>query len=349
MRPLDRFFHPVMASAKLRQKPISVELDSKLAAERILLFRAESGRVAAIADRCPHRGTPLSLGHVEGNSVVCPYHGWRVDGAGATKHPIKGPVKHCQVTSYSVHEFAGFIWVSSHPDALMPSSPSSDWFYMGGFEVNIEAPLELVLDNFNEDEHFPYVHKILGWDVDGATDVKFEYRRLEDSLEVMYRGRQREFFGKSLFMSPRGAYFNNQWTVRFDPLRISYTATTTDSQGNTISPMRQHVVIYFVPYADSRTALRVIQYSSLGSNKWNFLLRLFAPILIRLTKWDLGFDKRLLEDMAKLGLSADSPIRYGEYDQPLFHSRKMLKQLYWRSDANRELNDRADHLNQLDL
>jgi len=32
---------------------------------------------------CIHRGTALSLGHVEGCEIVCAYHGWRFDETGA--------------------------------------------------------------------------------------------------------------------------------------------------------------------------------------------------------------------------------------------------------------------------
>lgn len=330
MLALDRYFHPVLASSKLRSKPISIHLDPRISREKIVVFRTKAGLVSAVADRCPHRGTPLSLGTVNEDSIHCPYHGWSVDRDGAVMSPTAGAVKNCRVQSFSAHEAHGFIWVATRPDARRAGFPSNDWVHMGGFELDIKAPLEMVLDNFNEDEHFPYVHKVLGWDAEGAKNVHFDFTPREDSIEVHYRGIQRDFLGKSLFLSPRGAYFNNTWTVQFDPVRISYTASTTDAEGAQIAPIRQHVVVYFVPYADGRTVLRVIQYSTLGMKKWNGLIRLLAPLVVGMTKWDFGFDKRLLEAMAKEGLKADTPIRYGAYDQPLFHARKLLKQAYFR-------------------
>jgi nitrite reductase/ring-hydroxylating ferredoxin subunit len=47
-----------------------VEVDQK----RIALFNV-GGRYYAIDDRCPHRGGPLSEGELEGEAVVCPWHG----------------------------------------------------------------------------------------------------------------------------------------------------------------------------------------------------------------------------------------------------------------------------------
>jgi nitrite reductase (NADH) small subunit len=42
--------------------------------KRIALFNVE-GRYYAIDDTCPHLGGPLSEGDLEGEKVVCPWHG----------------------------------------------------------------------------------------------------------------------------------------------------------------------------------------------------------------------------------------------------------------------------------
>ncbi|HWA81621.1 MAG TPA: nitrite reductase small subunit NirD [Acetobacteraceae bacterium] len=44
--------------------------------ETIALFRTGEDRVFALADRCPHRGGPLSHGIVHGERVTCPLHNW---------------------------------------------------------------------------------------------------------------------------------------------------------------------------------------------------------------------------------------------------------------------------------
>jgi nitrite reductase (NADH) small subunit len=35
-----------------------------------------NGTYAAMDNICPHRGGPLGQGMIEGNKVVCPWHGW---------------------------------------------------------------------------------------------------------------------------------------------------------------------------------------------------------------------------------------------------------------------------------
>jgi nitrite reductase (NADH) small subunit len=47
-------------------------------ADDIALFRTGADRVFALADRCPHKGGPLSQGIVFGDHVACPLHGWQI-------------------------------------------------------------------------------------------------------------------------------------------------------------------------------------------------------------------------------------------------------------------------------
>jgi NAD(P)H-dependent nitrite reductase small subunit len=44
----------------------------------IALFNVD-GKFHAVDNLCPHRGGPLAEGVLEGNVVVCPWHGWRFD------------------------------------------------------------------------------------------------------------------------------------------------------------------------------------------------------------------------------------------------------------------------------
>ncbi len=45
----------------------------------IALFRTRDDRVFALADKCPHRGGPLSQGIVHGDRVTCPLHDMVID------------------------------------------------------------------------------------------------------------------------------------------------------------------------------------------------------------------------------------------------------------------------------
>src|SRR6185295_9768449 len=48
----------------------------------IVLFRGESGKVIAMDNRCAHLGADLSQGPLSGDTIACPFHGWRYDASG---------------------------------------------------------------------------------------------------------------------------------------------------------------------------------------------------------------------------------------------------------------------------
>ena len=75
--------------------------------ERIALFRPAADRVFALADRCPHKGGPLSQGIVAGDTVTCPLHGWNIAlDSGRACAPDEGCAR-----SYGVRVVDGTVWL----------------------------------------------------------------------------------------------------------------------------------------------------------------------------------------------------------------------------------------------
>jgi hypothetical protein len=50
---------------------------TRLFGEPLVLYRDAAGNVVAVADACPHRAAPLSMGTVSNGELRCIYHGWR--------------------------------------------------------------------------------------------------------------------------------------------------------------------------------------------------------------------------------------------------------------------------------
>jgi nitrite reductase/ring-hydroxylating ferredoxin subunit len=65
-----------------------------IAGRSLAIFRLD-GRYYAIDDACNHRGGPLSEGEVEGDAVVCPWHGakFRITTGELLGPPGRGPVR----------------------------------------------------------------------------------------------------------------------------------------------------------------------------------------------------------------------------------------------------------------
>ena len=66
--------------------------------EAIAIFRTANDTVFALADKCPHRGGPLSQGIVFGETVACPLHNWCIDlKSGTAAAPDEGGVRRFEV------------------------------------------------------------------------------------------------------------------------------------------------------------------------------------------------------------------------------------------------------------
>lgn len=64
------------------------------------LFRTEEGAPAVLLERCPHRGSPLWLGFVEGDQLRCMHHGWCFDPSGhCAEIPGGGPSLRARATA----------------------------------------------------------------------------------------------------------------------------------------------------------------------------------------------------------------------------------------------------------
>ena len=78
----------------------------------VVFYRDRDGTVHALFDRCPHRFAPLSLGRVDGSSLVCGYHGLAFGTDGACVHNPHGPLSRAlSVRSYPVVEAHRALWL----------------------------------------------------------------------------------------------------------------------------------------------------------------------------------------------------------------------------------------------
>jgi len=85
----------------------------------IAVFRTGDDRYFALADRCPHRGGPLSQGIVHGDRVTCPLHEWLIElGSGMAVAPDEGGTP-----SYPVRIEAGMVMLKL--DKAVSASPAA--------------------------------------------------------------------------------------------------------------------------------------------------------------------------------------------------------------------------------
>lgn len=163
MEELRKYWHPVIMSAKVRDKPVPVTV----LGENVALFR-HSGGITAVRDLCIHRGAPLSLGWLDGDELVCAYHGWRygTDGICSVIPSLpEGKVipRKARTPAYQVQERYGLVWVCLEEEAAapLPEYPAFDDKEMATilypqFEWNANAAR--ICENVLDFTHLPWVH-----------------------------------------------------------------------------------------------------------------------------------------------------------------------------------------------
>ena len=166
-RAFELFWHPVCTADELAivgEQPLAVQL----LGHRIAIARTAAGAVLALADRCLHRSTKLSVGRVDGDTIRCAYHGWRWDAAGRCVEipsmPL-GPIpERACIRSYDVTERYGLVWVRIDGGASteLPAHPAFD--EASGMRIVAGEPYTWPVgaprrvENFVDLAHFAWVH-----------------------------------------------------------------------------------------------------------------------------------------------------------------------------------------------
>ena len=141
-------------------------LGRQICGEKIVFYRGQQNRVAAVEDFCPHRGAPLSLGYVEDGNLVCGYHGLVMGCDGKTVSMPGQRVRGFPCNkAFAVVERHGFIWVwpgdqAQADPALIPHlewADNEEWAYGGGL-FHIGCDYRLMIDNLMDLTHETYVH-----------------------------------------------------------------------------------------------------------------------------------------------------------------------------------------------
>ncbi len=154
--------------AALSREITVVPLSRQILGEHVALFRTEAGVPVALADRCPHRGYPLSLGMVVGEQLVCGYHGFTFDCSGTcVAVPAQDRIPgRANVRAFHVVEQGPFVWIwmgRSEADlSALPDTPwLSDverWSAVSGVAA-INASFELLVDNLLDLSHETFLHR----------------------------------------------------------------------------------------------------------------------------------------------------------------------------------------------
>lgn len=157
-------WYAIAASTEVGERPLA---RTALGVD-LVLYRTAGGAAVVMRDRCPHRSAPLSLGHVAGDAIECPYHGLRFAPDGRCVR-VPGqeriPEAAC-VESYPTQERYGlvFAWLgpraAADPARLVDIAAYGDaaWGVSRGYHRFAASYLN-ILDNLVDPAHTSFVHQ----------------------------------------------------------------------------------------------------------------------------------------------------------------------------------------------
>ena len=140
----------------------------KICGTAMVFYRKTDGVVAALEDACWHRLLPLSLGRLDGDQLICGYHGLRFNGEGrCTFMPAQATINPSAcVRAYPTVEKHRLVWVWPGDPALADPAKvpdfhwndGTDWVGEGGLFESLKCDYRLVVDNLMDLTHETYVH-----------------------------------------------------------------------------------------------------------------------------------------------------------------------------------------------
>lgn len=139
--------------------------------EPIVIIDDGAAGLSALADTCPHRFAPLSMGLIENGTLKCPYHGLVFNAGGRciyNPHGKGARPDSLRLRTYPLRQQDGLIWLwMGDPSRAVDVPPPSYAFLsdpaqkvLHGY-LKVDANYELVTDNLLDLSHAEFLHGFL--------------------------------------------------------------------------------------------------------------------------------------------------------------------------------------------
>jgi vanillate O-demethylase monooxygenase subunit len=142
-------------------------LGRRLLDEDVVLWRGASGRVTALENRCAHRAFPLSHSTIDGDRLVCGYHGCTYDTDGTCVYTPAQPQvpTGMRVRVFPVLERPPFVWIWLGPPTAAAGSqpPELPWINDPAWMTftsasHVGANYMMVHEHYLDFSYAPVVH-----------------------------------------------------------------------------------------------------------------------------------------------------------------------------------------------
>ncbi|MEM9566875.1 MAG: aromatic ring-hydroxylating dioxygenase subunit alpha [Cyanobacteria bacterium P01_E01_bin.34] len=293
------FWYVISQSDQLKTGQV---LQRTILGEWLAIFRGKNGQPVAMRDRCLHRHSRLSTGHVNQGQLHCPYHGWAYDSEGQVMAvPAEGEgfqPRSCRAKTYSTCERDGYIYVRLANTPAESFSPFAMPYYdQPGWETvrvinRFRNTVTNCVENFIDVPHTVSVHPGI-FRSPRQQQLNMQVFRSSGSVLVEYRNETTNLGWWQRFLNRQGKEVRHTDTFHMPNI----TSVHYD-----ISPRRQlFITSQSIPETDNSTLV----YTDVTYNYglWNTLARPFV-------RWTA--QRIIRQDIEILSIQGETLQKYGE-------------------------------------
>jgi vanillate O-demethylase monooxygenase subunit len=254
---LAKKWFPVARAIDIGEKPVAARLlDVKL-----VVYRTSEG-ISVARDLCPHRGVPLSMGWVEGDEIICAYHGLRYATDGRCvripAQPNVVPGERFRATMLPAVERYGLVWACLNSADGQPEIPPFPEWTDPRFQPILCPPLSMraapgrQVEGFIDVAHFAWIHHEAFADRDNSVVPLYKTRITEYGIQSEYVSNVSNFPKTLKHLEPEGFLWRRVFDIH--PPFIAFLTIDFPNDGvlkimNIASPVSARETTLFVPLA----------------------------------------------------------------------------------------------------
>ena len=295
--------------------PLSKAKSITLCGQKIVIFRGQDNKIRALNAYCPHLGTDLGIGKVEGNLIRCFFHHWEFDGEGNCKNiPCQTTIpEKAKLQSYATDEKYGFIWI--YPDSKAPEGVVEFdelkgkplvTFYDKPFERNCHH--HICMMNGIDAQHLQTVHKL-----NINMNLTLQQNSSNTIIDFILNGEfpnttQRERIARKMLGD------KYEYTMRYAHGTIGLL--TIMKKVKIVPPL--HMIYAYSPIAPNKTRIQPIYIAQQRKGIFGWSLTLILLLLTKAAYYFLRDEDGLIYDNIRYNpnviLSIDEPlVKYMNY------------------------------------
>jgi phenylpropionate dioxygenase-like ring-hydroxylating dioxygenase large terminal subunit len=303
--------------------------------QKIVLYRAVDGKIAALEDRCIHRQVPLSKGRLVDDQIQCWYHGLRFDRTGQCVHiPSQQniPPRSC-VKSFPVAEKHGWVWLwmgdrERRDEALIPDhSVCTSREFVGEMTYfYIETDYRLGVDNLLDLSHIAFVHPktIVSRAVAEATP-EIAVNKDEVRVRRVLRGEATPPLLKQMMGLDT---IDRTQEVLYWPIANTRVQTFAHPPGRPDGPiLRLFTTTMFTPETETSSHTWVGMHRDFALDNSALTQMITKEVVVTVLE-----DKDVTEQLQK-NWRSDAPMIHLTVDRAAFGARQILNRLYRQEDS----------------